>query len=135
VEFWTIEVLGGSFSARAWQRAHREALVEAALTHGAQDWRWVVRGWGVILELAFPDEAQWLRFRGTPAVRAALDAVPDPVSGLLVYSGRGGSSAAGIPRSPRPRPLAGAAALLAPEPRLSACAASHLQPAAGTRSS
>ena len=111
----TIEVLDvPAGPAWSWQESYGPRLVEAALTHGAQDWRWVRRDWGVILELVFPDESDWLRFRATPAVRAALDAVPDPVNGLLVYPGRGGSSAAGVPRRPRPSPVAGSAAL--PEP-------------------
>jgi hypothetical protein len=49
-----------------------------------------------------------------PQVRAALDAVPDRVNGLLIYRGRGGG--AGVPsRKPR-RPSAGAGALELPEP-------------------
>jgi hypothetical protein len=47
-------------------------------------------------------------------VRAALDAVPDPVNGLLVYRGRGGGAGAGTRR--RPRPFAGAGAVELPEP-------------------
>jgi len=47
-------------------------------------------------------------------VQAALDAVPDPVSGLIVYKGRGGS--AGRLRPRRPRPLAGAGAVALPIP-------------------
>ncbi len=48
-------------------------------------------------------------------MRAALDGVPDPVNGLLVYRGRGGAAG---PRSPRrPRPAPGAAALELQEPR------------------
>jgi len=42
--------------------------------------------------------------------------VPDPVNGLLIYRGRGGTSAAGKPRKPRPAPSAAAAALPEPEP-------------------
>ncbi len=47
-------------------------------------------------------------------VQAALDAVPDPVNGLLVYRGRGGGAGATSPR--RPRPGAGAGAMSLPEP-------------------
>ena len=117
MDFWTIEVADGQvLSAARWRESHGERLIEAALTHGAQEWAWVIRSWGVLLEVAFEDETDWLRFRATPAVRAALDAVPDPVNGLLVYSGRGGSS--GAPVRPHPcRPLgAGAATLPLPEP-------------------
>lgn len=116
MEFWTIEVLDGAFPAASWRRAYGERLVEAALTHGAQEWNWVARKWGVIFELAFRDEADWLRFRGTPAVQAALDGAPDPVNGLLIYAGRGGSSGAGVPRRPRPAPRSGAAARPEPVP-------------------
>jgi hypothetical protein len=116
MEFWTIEVMDGSMMpASRWRDAYGENLVEAAVTHGAQEWSWVSRPWGEILEVAFRDEAEWLRFRATPAVRAALDGVPDPVSGLLVYAGRGGSSGAGLPRHPRPAPIKGGAELPEPE--------------------
>ncbi len=119
MEFWTIEVAHGPvLSAARWRDAHGEHLVEAALTHGAQEWAWVMREWGVLLEVAFDDETDWLRFRATAAVRAALDAVPDPVNGLLVYSGRGGGAGARVSRRPR-RPLgAGAAAMPLPEAEL-----------------
>ncbi len=36
---------------------------------------------------AVPRQSNWDRFRALPTVRAALDALPDPVSGLLIYSG------------------------------------------------
>jgi hypothetical protein len=68
----------------------------------------------VVLEVAFLDEWRWERFYGRPAVQAALDAAPDPVKGLLVHRGRGGSSGSRLPR--RPRPLAGAGAVELPEP-------------------
>ena len=69
----------------------------------------------LILELDFSDEQARNAFRELPAVIAALDAVPDPVFGLFVYSGRGGGSGARSPRRPRPAPVAGAAE--ADEPR------------------
>jgi hypothetical protein len=79
MEFWTIEVMDGSMMpASRWRDAYGQNLVEAAVTHGAQEWRWVSPAWGEILEVAFRDEADWLRFRATPAVQAALDGVPDP---------------------------------------------------------
>jgi hypothetical protein len=65
-------------------------------------------------EVEFGDDSQWEAFRAIPAVQAALDAVPDPVNGLLVYRGRGGGSGASSPR--RPRPTAGAGAMALPEP-------------------
>lgn len=56
---------------------------------------------GVVLEIDFADEAGWERFRASTAVQAALDAVPDRFSGLLIYRGKGGSSAPRMPRKPR----------------------------------
>jgi hypothetical protein len=114
MEWWSIEVLHGSVSAARWKDAHGALLVEAALTNGAADWAWHEHRWGVVLELAFPDERRWERFSELPAVQAALDAVPDPVSGLAVHRGRGGSAGARLPR--HPRPLAGAGAVELPEP-------------------
>lgn len=115
MDVWTIEVADGpTMSAAEWRRAHGEWLTEAALTHGAQEWDWVVRGWGVLLEVTFGDESGWLRFHATPAVQAALDAAPDPVSGTWVYHGRGGSSACRVPR--RPRPIRRPDAAPGPEP-------------------
>jgi hypothetical protein len=114
MEWWSIEVLNGPSSAARWKDAHGEALVEAALTNGAVDWAWHEHPWGVILEVAFLDEWRWDFFSALPAVQAALDAVPDPLSGLAVHRGRGGSSDTRLPR--RPRPLAGAGAVELPEP-------------------
>lgn len=111
----SIEVLDGvALPATRWKDAHGAFLIEAALTHGARDWSWVERPWGVILEIDFADEGDWARFRTVPAVQAALDAVPDPVNGLLIYPGRGGSSGRVSPRRPRPKTGAGAAALPIP---------------------
>ncbi len=107
--WWSIEVLDGEFSADRWQDAHGAALIEAAITRGARDWNWARHSWGVILELDFPDPADWIAFRALPAVSAALDAVPDPINGLLIYPGRGGSSGSVDPRRPRPIRGAGAA--------------------------
>lgn len=112
--WWSIEVLDSSAGpARAWQDAHGGALTEAAITNGAYDWNWHQHSWGVLFEIAFAGDERWPAFRGLPAVRAALDAVPDPVNGLLIYPGRGGSAASGQPR--RPRPIAGAGAAPLPE--------------------
>jgi hypothetical protein len=111
-DYWSIEVFNGSASsAMAWRQAYGSALVESALSNGAREWAWVETRWCVVLEVSFEQEADWLRFRGLPAVRAALDGVPDPVNGLLVYRGRGGSSGSRSPRRPRPAPAAGAMAL------------------------
>jgi hypothetical protein len=115
-EWWSIEVLHGEFSAFQWQAAHDSELIEAALTNGALDATWHTDQWGVAFEVCFDDAQKWEAFLNLPIVRAALDAVPDPVNGLLVYRGRGGSSGAGKPRRPRPAPSAAAASLPEPEP-------------------
>ncbi|HEX6233785.1 MAG TPA: hypothetical protein VFZ63_11730 [Jiangellaceae bacterium] len=108
--FWlTIEIQHGEIRADRWRRAHGESLIEAAVTNGARSWEWHTPRWGLILELEFSGEEARDAFRDLPAVTAALDAVPDPVSGLLVYPGRGGGAGAGMPRRPRPAPPAGAA--------------------------
>lgn len=113
-EWLTIEVFDGAFPASQWRRAHERDLVESALTHGARSWQWHHTGWGVVLELLFDDDDRLAGFRALPGVRAALDAAPDPVSGVLVYRGPGGGAGASVPRRPRRGPRAGAAAL--PEP-------------------
>jgi hypothetical protein len=114
-EWWSIEVLHGEGSAFGWQVAYDSALIEAALTNGAIDGTWHADHWGVAFEVCFDDADKWEAFRLLPIVRAALDAVPDPVNGLLIYRGRGGSSAAGKPRRPRPAPSSAAVALPEPE--------------------
>jgi hypothetical protein len=68
----------------------------------------------VVVELQLPDDLAWMRLLTSAAIRAALDAVPDPVRGLSIHRGRGGSAGVADPR--RPRPLAGAGAVALPEP-------------------
>src|SRR3954467_10246531 len=114
-EWLTVEVLDGEVPASAWRRAHESALVEAAITNGASFWDWQTTPWGVVLELLFGSDDRLERYRGLPVVRAALDAVPDRVHGLMVYRGRGGGAGALVPRRPRPAPLAGAAPPPPPE--------------------
>lgn len=115
VEQWfSIEVLDGAASARLWADAHGDVLTESGLSHGALDWSWHSHTWGVVFEIRFEDEAAWDRWRESPAVVAALDKVPDPVSGLIVYKGRGGSSGRVQPRRPKPLSGSGAAALPLP---------------------
>ena len=114
-EWWSIEVLHGELSAYGWQEQHDSAMIEAALTNGARDGAWHAGSWGVIFEVLFETEEQWQAFRNLPAVRAALDGVPDPVNGLLVYRGRGGGADARNPRRPKPAPAASAVSL--PEPQ------------------
>jgi len=113
-EWWSIEVLHGEFSAFQWQQAYDSELIEAALTNGALDGTWHADQWGVAFEVCFNTAEEWEAFRNLPIVRAALDSVPDPVNGLLIYRGRGGTSAAGQPRRPRPAPSASSMALPMP---------------------
>jgi hypothetical protein len=114
-EWWSVEVFHGEFRASQWQQSYSQSLIESAISHGAVDWSWTEHPYGVAFEVCFTDDSQWEAFRALPAVRAALDAVPDPVNGLLVYRGRGGGSGAPAPR--RPRPTAGAGAAELPEPQ------------------
>jgi hypothetical protein len=117
--YWlTIEVQHGDILADGWRRSHGEWLIEAALTNGAKRWNWHSPGWGVILELAFAEEEARNRFQELPALISALDAVPDPIFGLLVYPGRAGGSGSGKPLRPRPAPVAGAAEAEEPRPQL-----------------
>lgn len=113
-EWYSIEVLDGASSAARWAETHGDALVESALTCGARDWTWQDHSWGVVLEVEFVDTPAWEAWRALANVQAALDAVPDPVSGLIVYRGRGGSSGASRPRRPRPLTGSGSAALPLP---------------------
>jgi hypothetical protein len=68
----------------------------------------------VVFVVSFSGEQAWEGFTNLPVVRAALDAVPDPVTGLIVYKGRGGSSGSSFPRKPRPLIGSGSAALPLP---------------------
>ena len=112
--WFSIEVLDGATSASLWADAHGDALSESALLSGASDWAWHRHTWGVVLELEFEDEMAFERFRNLPSVVAALDNVPDPVTGLIVYKGRGGSAGRSQPRKPKPIAGSGAAALPLP---------------------
>jgi hypothetical protein len=111
----SIEVFDGDYyPAASWADAVGDRLVETAITEGATDWHWQPTTWGIVFEVAFEDEDAWDRFRDALAVKAALEAVPNPVNGVLVYKGRGGS--AGATRGRRPRPLAGSGAAALPIP-------------------
>src|SRR6516165_5031461 len=113
-EWWSIEVFHSEFPAGQWRDTYSSMLIESAVTAGATSWEWHEHRWGVVFEVEFGQDAQWEAFRAIAAVQAALDAVPDPVNGLLVYRGRGGGAGASSPR--RPRPAAGAGAISLPEP-------------------
>jgi hypothetical protein len=111
--WWSIEVLDADLKADRWREAYGAALIEAAISHGAKDWNWVLTRWGVVFEVAFDEWDLWSVYRDLPVVVAALDATPDPVNGVVIYPGRGGSSGSRVPR--RPRPIAGAGAAPIPE--------------------
>jgi hypothetical protein len=114
-EWWSIEVFHADLStARQWKDSYEGALIEAALANGALNWAWHEHSTGVVLEVAFRDDVGWEAFRALPAVAAALDAAPDPVNGLIIYRGRGGSSGSRWPRRRGPKPSAGAMALTEP---------------------
>lgn len=115
-EWWSVEVFSGDkLPASAWRYSYEDALTEAAVTNGALYWDWHDTQYGVVFEVCFATDAQWDTFRSLPTVRTALDAVPDPVNGLLIYRGRGGAAGSRQPRGPRPAPSA--AALELDEPR------------------
>ena len=106
-------VFHGEFAASRWQDSYSSALIESAVSNGATEWAWIQHHYGVVFEICLADEAQWERFRNLPAVRAALDAVPNPVNGLLstavAAAGRARPPAqAAAPRA-RARSSAGAA--------------------------
>jgi hypothetical protein len=114
-EWWSIEVFhGDKLPASRWKDAYEDTLAEAAVTNGALYWEWHEYAYGVIFEVCFASDEQWEAFRHLPAVRGALDSVPDP-DGLLVYRGRGGAAGGRHPRKPGPAP--GAAALELEEPK------------------
>ena len=112
----TIEVFDGATSAATWEHAWHDRLVEAALTGGAVFWDEHAHSWGVVLEFTFEDEQRRDVFRQAPVVLAALDAVPDPVNGVLVYPHRGGGDGVRQPRRPRPVQGGGTAELPLPDP-------------------
>ena len=108
-EWWSIEVFSGDkLPASQWRYAYEDALTEAAVTHGALYWDWYDSQYGVVFEVCFATDEQWAAFRELATVRGALDAVPDPVGGLLIYRGRGGAAGSRSPRKPKPAPSAAA---------------------------
>lgn len=115
MDHWlSIEVFDGEHTATVWRLAHGDRLTEAALTNGAEQWVWHEHRWGVVLEIEFADDERRDAFRRLPAVTAALDAVPDPEHGLMVYPGRGGGAGSRLPRHPKPKPRADAGAIPVP---------------------
>jgi hypothetical protein len=85
-EWWSIEVFDAEeLPARRWKDSYQDELIEAAITNGAVYWEWHEHRYGVVFEVLFDSDAQWEAFRALPAVRSALDGVPDPVNGLIIY--------------------------------------------------
>ena len=111
-EWFSIEVFDGDGSARLWSEIHADPIIWAAQHCGATDWDITEHSWGVLLELELPDEERFELLRAEIAY--ALDAVPDPIGGLLVHRGRGGSAGSRLVRGPRPVRGAGAMALPIP---------------------
>jgi len=112
-EWFSIEVLDGNGSARLWAEAHADSIVWSAQRCGASDWEITEHSWGVLIEVELPSEEMFDELRVD--IAHALDAVPDPVGGLLVHRGRGGSAGSRLFRGPRPLVGSGAAALPVPE--------------------
>jgi hypothetical protein len=114
-EWFSIEVFSGDrLPASAWRYSYGDVLTAAAAASGALYWDWHDSQYGVVFEVSFETDDQWEKFRALPVVVGALDAVPDPVNGLLVYRGRGGAAGARKPRSPRPAPSSAALELEEP---------------------
>jgi hypothetical protein len=114
-EWWTVEVFSGDKQpASAWRYSYEDMLTAAAISHGALSWDWYDSEYGVVFEVCFATDKQWEAFRSLATVKGALDAVPDPVNGLLVYRGRGGAAGSRKPRGPRPAPSAAAMELAEP---------------------
>jgi hypothetical protein len=113
-EWFSIEVLDGRYSAAGWADAFGDSLVTEALARGATNWEWNRHAWGTVFEVELADEDAWLGLRDSLTVQTALDAVPDRISGIIMYRGRGGSCGGREPR--RPRPFTGSGAVALPLP-------------------
>jgi hypothetical protein len=109
-----MEAIDGPTAAATWADTYGDDLVREAIAHGALDWNRHDHPWGVVFEFEFLDEVDWDHFRDALTVRTAIDAAPDPLHGLMLYRGRGGS--AGTWEIRRPRPLTGSGAVALPVP-------------------
>ncbi|WUH93878.1 hypothetical protein OG900_29695 [Streptomyces sp. NBC_00433] len=120
-DWWSIEVMdvedGAVHTATGWRDAYAQVLTESLITNGASSWRWFEHSWGVVLEVAFAEEESWADWLALPGTAATLDAVPDPVRGLIVHRGHGGASGSYVPRPAGTAPRADSVAL--PEPLVS----------------
>jgi hypothetical protein len=115
-EWFSIEVSNARWSsATGWMDAFGDDLVTTALHEGASGWELQRHPWGVVIEIEFGEESAFERYRALPLVTAALDNVPDPVNGLFVHRGRGGSAGSDRPRRRPPLLGSGAAALPMPD--------------------
>ena len=132
----SIEIFDAAFPASTWRFAYGDVLTSTAVEHGANEWRWIERGWGTVLEIRFASERDAKRWRDLPAVRSAFDAVPDPVNGLVFHRGWGGTSGSGEPRKRGPRAGAGGAEVpipADPDPVDAIAGAAHCDRTATTR--
>lgn len=128
-----LEIFDGPFSASSWQHAYGDALTTAAMSWSGLDWEWRHRTWGLIFLVAFPSEAEYDEWRKMPVVIAALDAVPDPVNGLVFHRGWGGTSGSGEPRRGKPMVGAGGAEIALPtDEALDDAVAENVRETAGT---
>ncbi|WP_432888288.1 hypothetical protein ACQPYH_07195 [Kribbella sp. CA-245084] len=92
-DWWSAEVLDGAdSSASKWWHIYGEVLTAAAIGHGIEEWNLIDLEHLVVFEVGFRAATDWSAFRRLGGVESALDAVPDPVNGLIVYRGRGGTS-------------------------------------------
>jgi len=110
----SLEVLDAGTSAESWWAGYGDTLIAFAHEFGAQEWHVRSFGWGVAIELAFRTEKLWDAFLTAPGVQAILDAIPDPVNGLIIQRGWGGTSGTRFPRKPKPIVGSGAAELPVP---------------------
>ena len=62
----TVEVFDGGYSAASWATAWHDRLIETAVTGGAVFWDEHEHRWGVVLEFVFADERQRDAFRQAP---------------------------------------------------------------------
>jgi hypothetical protein len=111
----SIEVIDAEFSASSWKHVYGDMLTTTAMEHGADDWQWIERPWGIVFEVAFKKERDAEFWLALPSIIAAFDAVPDPVAGLVWHRGWGGTSGEWERRKRGPRAGAGGAEVPIPE--------------------